>query len=134
MAAITDLTFDQLEAQTPEGTDVFFVGEDTNGDIGVLISLTALTGDPVEDLTSEGVVKVVAKLLEVCRKAQAAVNTNQTFGEQLAAFPPASTSGEISDGALEIVEQIRSKIIVASATQIVGHTNGVVVSNPPTTV
>lgn len=122
MAALTDLTYDQLIEQFEGVDDAFFVGEDTAGNISVLISVTALTGTPVENLTDAGVIKLVTRLTNLCRKAQEAANELQTEGEKLNAFPQPISSGTLQNGYVDVTESIKSRIIVSSATQIEGST------------
>lgn len=122
MAAITDLTFEQLIAQSESDSELFFVGEDVNGNLGVLISLSALNAESVADLTSSGVIKMMSRLISLCRKAQAEANQNQPVGEKLNAFPDPVSSGTITNGYVEITDAIKSRIVVASATQIEGST------------
>lgn len=122
MTAIVDLSFEQVVAEYDSDSEAFFVGEDTSGNIGVLISLTALMGEPVENLTSGGVVKMCNRLLNLCRKAQATVNQNQVDGEKLNAFLNSVSSGTIQDGYVEITDSMKSRIVVSSATRIEGST------------
>lgn len=122
MAALTDLTFDQLADQFEGADDALFVGEDTAGNITVLISVAALTGGTVENLTDTGVIKLVTRLTDLCRKAQQAANETQIDGEKLNAFPQPVSSGTLQNGYVDVVESIKSRIIVSSATQIQGST------------
>lgn len=122
MAALTDLTYEQLAAQVESADDAFFVGEDTAGNITVLISVTALVGQPVENLTDAGIIKLVTRLTNFCRKAQDSANETQIEGEKLNAFPTPISSGTLQDGYVEVTESIKSRIIVSSATQVVGST------------
>lgn len=122
MAALTDLTYDQLADQFEGADDAFFVGEDTAGNITVLISVTALAGQPVENLTDAGVIKLVTRLTNLCRKAQDVANLTQSDGEKLNAFPQPVSSGTLQDGYVDVSESIKSRIIVSSASQIVGST------------
>lgn len=122
MAALTDLTYDQLAEQFEGADDAFFVGEDTAGNITVLISVTALAGQPVEALNDAGVIKLVTRLTNLCRKAQQAANETQVEGEKLNAFPQPVSSGTLQNGYVDVTESIRSRIIVSSATQIEGST------------
>lgn len=120
MAVLTDLSFEQLQAEFDSDGDVFFVGEDTLGNLGVMISLTVLSGGPIEDLTSTGVVKAVSRLLDLCRKAQTTANQSLQSGERLNAFPTPVSNGTLADGYIEVTEALKSRIVVASATEIIG--------------
>jgi len=122
MTPVSDLTFEELITQFSGEGDPFFVGEDTTGNIGILVSLTALAGEPIENLTDVGVVKMVSRLLDLCRKAQVVANQGKPEGEKLNAFPAPTSSATIQDGYLEVTEYLKSRIIISSATQIQGST------------
>lgn len=88
MAAITDLTFEQLNEEL--GASVFVL-DAPNEDIK--LSLSALTGDDFSALTNTGVTEVMHKLITACQNAQATVNSGEGVlpEEQLRSFPPATT-------------------------------------------
>lgn len=119
MAAITDLTFDQL-SNALGTTGAISVGEDTLGNITVQLSISAINDETVNSLASTGVVKFLTRLREACHKAQEIVNQGQAEGEKLDAFPAAVSSGSVVDGYVMQSGAIKSKIAVATATQIVG--------------
>lgn len=123
MTPLTDLTFNQLAAEYEGAGDVFFVGQDSNADITVLISVGALLEQPIENLDDVGIVKLTTKLLNLCRKAQATANTSQAEGEKLNAFLPPVSAGMIQDGYVEVSETIKSRIVISSASQILGSTD-----------
>lgn len=118
MAQLTDLTPAQVVAQLPANS--FFVGEDPLGNIGVVVSLTQLLGEPVVNLNDPCVVKLMTRLREACATAQEVANQNQVEGERLNAFPSAVSSGNVIDGYVTQTGSINSRIRVASATEIVG--------------
>lgn len=119
MAAITDLTFSQLsDALGIPGA--VSVGEDTQGNITVQLSISAINGETVNNLSGTGVVKLLTRLREACHKAQETINQGQAEGEKLDAFPAAVSSGTVVDGYVMQSGTVKSKIAVATATQIVG--------------
>ena len=90
MAAITDLTFGQVEEELPAGAITYVANNDD-----IVISLSALTGDTFTGLTDPGVCEVIYKLLRACQRAQAVVNADPDLedGEALLTFPPATNGG-----------------------------------------
>lgn len=122
MAAITDLTFAQLsDALGTQGA--VYVAEDTLGNITVQLSISAINDENINNPSSTGVVKFLTRLREACHKAQETVNTAQVDGEKLDAFPAAISTGAVVDGYVQQSGAIKSKIAVATATQIVGPNN-----------
>jgi hypothetical protein len=121
MTAITDLSWQQLAAILG-GNSKVFLGEDPDGNIGVLISVTGVNGDAASALTSAGVVKFLMRLRDAAATAQATANAQDGVTESLAAFPPATTEGNIVDGYVVQLGSIRAAIAVASATTVVGPT------------
>lgn len=119
MAAITDLTFAQL-ADALGTTGAVYVGEDTQGNITVQLSISAINDENINSTASFGVVKFLTRLREACHKAQEIVNQGQATGEKLNAFPAAISTGAVVDGFVQQSGAIQSKIAVATATQIVG--------------
>lgn len=122
MAAITDLTFSQL-SDALGITGAVYVGEDTLGNITVQLSISAINDEVINSPASFGVVKFLTRLREACHKAQETINTSQTTGEKLDAFPAATSTGAVVDGYVQQIGSIKSKIAVATATQIVGPNN-----------
>ena len=122
MAAITDLTFAQL-SDALETTGAIYVGEDTLGNITVQLSISAINNEVINNPSTIGVVKFLTRLREACHKAQEMVNQGQVDGEKLDAFPAAISTGAVVDGYVQQSGAIKSKIAVATATQIVGPNN-----------
>lgn len=123
MAVLTDLTFQQLSDAFEGQGDPIYVAGDINGNIGVIISLTALSGEAVSDLGVTGVVKAVTRLLALCRKAQAAANEPLPIGEKLAAFPAAMSNNTLFNGQIEITEMVKSRVLIDSATKVIGSSD-----------
>jgi hypothetical protein len=98
MAAITDLTFAQLNTEL--GVTAFSLDAPNND---ILLSLKALTGDNFTALTNNGVTEVMHKLITGCQEAQATVNSADGIDadEQLRSFPP-STTGAFNPTNLQI--------------------------------
>lgn len=122
MAAITDLTFNQL-SEALATTGALSVSEDILGNITVQLSVSIINDETINNLASMGVVKFLTRLREACHKAQEAINTSQDTGEKLNAFPAATSTGSVVDGYVQQSGTIQSKIAVATATQIVGPNN-----------
>lgn len=122
MAAITDLTFEQL-SNALGITGAISVGEDTLGNITVQLSISAINDETINNLASGGVVKFLTRLREACHKAQETINQGQAEGEKLDAFPAATSNGAVIDGYVLQSGAIKSKIAVATATQILGPNN-----------
>ena len=120
MTAITDLQWQQL-ATALGGNGKIFIGEDSNGDLGVLISVSLVNGQSVTNLSSVGVVKFLVRLREAAHLAQEAVNQNQAVGEKLNAFPQAVSDGTLNNGTVIQTGKIQSAIVVASAAEVVGQ-------------
>ncbi|WP_298908743.1 hypothetical protein [uncultured Nostoc sp.] len=116
MTQITDLTFQQLE--TASGLTNLFVVDPT---YGLMLRLSAITPTPVNAKSATGVVQALYQLRECAARAQVTVNTNQTIGERLAAFPQAST-GTAVNGFVLSSGQILTKTPLA-LTGIVGANN-----------
>lgn len=122
MAAITDLTFSQL-SDALGTTGAVYVGEDTLGNITVQLSISAINDEQINNASSFGVVKFLTRLREACHKAQETINQAQAVGEKLDAFPAATSTGAVVDGYVQQTGSVKSKIAVATATQIVGPNN-----------
>jgi hypothetical protein len=84
MAAITNLTFEQINDEATAPVFTYAAGD-------ITLSLSALTGDTYTGLTDAQVVEAVWKLRQLAAAAQVTVNTGVVADEQLAAFPLAST-------------------------------------------
>lgn len=92
MPQITDLTWQQLE--TAIGVNNAIIVDPTHG---VCIRVGAFLDANPTNKTATGVVEALFELREAAKKAQDTVNTGQSIGERLAAFPP-STSGTAVNG------------------------------------
>jgi hypothetical protein len=88
-----------------------------------MVSLSLLFDEPVNNLNQLCIVKLMTRLREACSTAQELANANQTEGERLNAFPPATSSGAVVDGYVTQTGSINSRIRVSSATEIVGTVN-----------
>ena len=121
MPAITDLTFSQL-SDALGTTGAVYVAEDPLGNITVQLSISAINDEQINSTANFGVVKFLTRLREACHKAQEAVNQPQAVGEKLDAFPAATSTGAVVDGYVQQIGSVKSKIAVATATQIVGPT------------
>lgn len=115
MAALTDLTWQQLADQLPVNA-IIVVGEKVTIDVSIVTALTA------DALTDVGVVKFFSVLFTAANKAQTTANTNQVQGERLAAFNPA-TIGNVVDGYITLTRPFVCRSELATATNIIG-TNG----------
>ena len=86
MAAITDLTWQELADEAPTGAIIVSGGK-------VMIDVGALTGDTLTALSDSGVVEALFKIRDAAGKAQVTVNAaansgaGPAAGEALAAFP-----------------------------------------------
>lgn len=118
MAAPTDLTWQQLN-------DIFEypliaqvdAGESTTN---LMLNLSILSPEFVAT-NQAGVIKALAKLLEIARKAQEKLNEGKPAGEKLAAFP-APTIGGQANGYVPVTRAIASRADLSSVTSIVGAT------------
>lgn len=119
MAAITDLTFSQLSDALGISGAVY-VAEDPVGNITVQLSISAINDESINSPANFGVVKFLTRLREACHKAQMTANQGQAEGEHLDAFPAATSTGAVVDGYVQQAGMVKSKIAVATATQIVG--------------
>lgn len=107
MAAITDLTFAQIQANLPANTITY---NGANDDI--VISLKTLTGDEFTALTNDGVCEVIYKLLRACQQAQAIANEAPGVedDEILLSFP-APTNGGFNPVNNQV--EVRSTVTIA---------------------
>jgi hypothetical protein len=118
--AITDLTPTQL-LNTGLNPNAFFIGEDIEGNIGVLVSLPLLIEQDVPSLDTACVVKLMTRLREACAQAQTRVNLENPDPDKLGAFPASQSNGIIVDGFVSQIGEIRSRIKVSSASVIEGQ-------------
>ncbi len=101
MAAVTDLTWQQLE--TASGLSL--ISSDASG---LIIKISALTGSNTTDKNTSGVIEALFKLRDFASTAQESANDGKAIGERLASFPP-SSSGTAVDGYVIQTGQIVAK-------------------------
>lgn len=126
MAAPTDLSWQHLNGALLDAhgspLNFVFIGEpDAEGFSEVKIDLSSLTGYPITNGQSKGVIKALSRLLEAARNAQEKLNEGKPAGERLAAFPP-PTTGATANGTVPITRSIASRAVLSSVTQIDGAT------------
>lgn len=124
MPAKTDLSWGELNTIVGENIAFFFPRTDTSSTVAterLYLDMTALTGESVSDITQQGVIKGLSKLLDIARKAQEKANEGRPAGERLAAFPT-PTAGNTANGFVPITRSISARHELASATNIVGTT------------
>lgn len=119
MAAITDLTFEQLNnaaiADENMGEAIFSISGDT-----ITLDIKKLTGDSFTAITDEGICEVMFKLRKLCSDAQEVVNTTVTNpDEELTSFPP-FTYGLPSAQGLVTVNQIQTVQLPLLANTVKG--------------
>lgn len=90
MAAITDLTFQQLE--TASGVSNLLIVDST---YGLMLRLSALTSAAVNAKSNSGVVQALYKVREYAALAHT-TNQSAVIGERLAAFPQATTGTAVN--------------------------------------
>jgi len=112
MAALTDLTWQQLAAQLPANSITVVSGKVTI-DVSVASDITA------DALTDAGVIKFFSFLFTAANKAQTAANTSQVQGEKLAAFN-AATIGSNAEGYITLTRPFVCRSELATATNIIG--------------
>lgn len=113
MAALTDLTWQQLAAQLPANA----INVDAGGK--VVIDVGLITDNTTNALTDSGIVKFFSILFTAANKAQTAANTNQADGEKLAAFS-AATIGNSANGFITLTRPFVCRSELATATNIIG--------------
>jgi hypothetical protein len=124
MAPRTDLTWAELN--TIEKSNFIQYGGDGSTSMrpdAIFIDVSELTGIFGEELGlgQVGVVKALARLLEVARKAQEKSNEGKPTGERMAAFP-APAIGTPTGGFVPVTRSIASRYELSSATSIVATT------------
>ncbi|MCV3215691.1 hypothetical protein OGM63_19605 [Plectonema radiosum NIES-515] len=118
MTQIIDLTWQQLETASGLPLMVF------DNNLGILVRVSPLIGNitiPNNYKDAMGVVQALYQLRQAAASAQIAVNTGQSIGERLAAFPPAS-NGTAVNGFVMSSGQIITRTPLAS-TGIIGASN-----------
>lgn len=113
MAALTDLTWEQLVSQLPTGA----IEVDTSGN--VVINVGTVSGTPTNALADAGVVKFFSMLFTAANKAQISANESQEDGEKLSAFSPA-TMGAASNGYITLTRPFVCRAELATAVNIIG--------------
>lgn len=113
MAAVTDLTWQQLADQLPANAIVIDPNGKVTIDVGTVISINA------DALTDVGVVKFFSVLFTAANKAQIAANQNQADGERLTAFAPA-TIGTAVNGYITLTRPFVCRSELATAVNIIG--------------
>ena len=120
MAAITDLTWQQLE--TALGANGAIQVSGTAPNETVMIDVSKVNGDAVQALTTYGVVEFIAKLFYACRSAQTAANEGQANGERLNAFLN-PTQVIQTDQSVLVTQQMQFKLPIAQNLSIVNGPN-----------
>lgn len=114
MAALTDLTWQQLAAQLPAGAISL-----TEEPAKVIIDVGLINSMSADALSDVGVVKFFSVLFTAANKAQTAANEGQADGEKLAAFSPA-TIGTAVNGYITLTRPFVCRSELATATNIIG--------------
>lgn len=117
MAALTDLTWQQLVTHLPAGSIYTFT--DPEDGPKVIIDITNLLNGKVDALTDVGVVKFFSVIFAAANKAQIAANETQAEGEKLAAFAPA-TIGTAVNGYITLTRPFVCRAELASSVNIIG--------------
>jgi hypothetical protein len=100
---LRNLKFSELDAALGGGVLSYAAGN-------ITLSLTALTGDTYAALTDEGVVEVIAKLLNAAKAAQDTANAalNPTTDTPLTSFfPPTNAGYDPDEGGIVFSQQVR---------------------------
>ena len=111
MAAITDLTWQQLEDAAGITGAIAVTG--TGDAAKVMIDVSLITGTHIGALSAGGVVDFLIKLREFAAAAQVTANTGQSVGEKLAAFPTLTYGSLGSDGKVQVQGNIVGKLGVS---------------------
>lgn len=102
-----DLTFSELANTLPTGSIIV----DSNQ--GVMLKVSAITGDTIDELSDTGVVETLFKLVRAAHQAQNAVNQNAPAGQRLNAFPaPVPSTPTISNN------EIRARMTVSVVAEM----------------
>lgn len=112
MAALTDLTWQQLADKLPTGA-ITVVADKVMIDVGLINDST------VDALTDNGVVKFFSLLFTAANKAQVDANAAQADGEKLTTFSPA-TIGSNANGYITLSRPFVCRSELATAVNIVG--------------
>jgi len=117
MAAIVDLTWQQLQDALGTAGAITVVSGKVVIDVGLVGGLTA------DSLSDNGVIKFLDKLLDACQDAQSTANTAQTTGERLAAFTPPTIGAPSSAGLVPVTRSVSFRYVLDSTTSIQGPNN-----------
>lgn len=123
MAAISDLTWQQLSDELPPGAiEINSAGSpsDEADSAEILINVGQLVGSSVATLTDLGVVKALTLLLDAALSAQTTANIGQMPGERLATFPPVNV-GNITNGYVSMTRSVIARHQLITATNIIGQ-------------
>ena len=112
MAALTDLTWQQLADKLPMGAITVAAGK-------VTIDVGLINNSTVDALTDSGVVKFFSLLFTAANKAQTDANAAQTDGEKLNTFSSA-TIGNNANGYITLSRPFVCRSELATAVNIVG--------------
>lgn len=117
MAAITDLSWQQVQDALATAGAITVSGERVIIDVGVVAGITA------DALSDNGVIKFLDKFLEACADAQTAANSGQVPGERLAAFTPPTIGAPSSAGLVPVTRSVGFRYQLDSVTTIQGPNN-----------
>lgn len=118
MAALTDLTWQQLAAKLPAGA-ITLVPQDESVPAKVIIDVNLVADTNVDALTDTGVVKFFSMLFTAANRAQIDANVDQIDGERLTAFSPA-TIGNSANGFVTLTRPFVCRSELSTATNIIG--------------
>ena len=120
MAAITDITWQQLQDAIGVTGAVTVTGTAPNET--VMIDVSKVNGDTIQELTAAGVIECLAKLFYAARSAQTAANEGQANGERLNAFlqPTQAIQG---DQTVLVTQQLQFKVPVNQNLSVVNGPN-----------
>lgn len=112
MAALTDLTWQQLADKLPTGAITAENGK-------VVIDVSLVNSSTIDGLIDSGVVKFFSLLFTAANKAQIDANATQADGEKLNSFSPA-TIGTNANGYITLTRPFVCRSELATAVNIVG--------------
>lgn len=113
MAALTDLTWQQMADKLPAGAITVTAGG------AVVIDVGLVNDAATPALTASGVVKFFSMVFTAANKAQTDANVPQINGEKLAAFNPA-VIGANANGFITLTRPFVCKSELSTATNIQG--------------
>lgn len=118
MAALTDLTWQQLASELPVGA-IMITPATTTEPAKVMVDVSLAADISADVLATTGVVKFFSMMFTAANKAQATANEPQIDGEKLAAFNPA-TIGANANGYITLTRPFVCRSELATATNIIG--------------